>query len=70
MQGDVGFVVEIGGEKATGTASKTDSWDDFKPVNLGSVTIKAPGQLPVHVRSKDPSNWRAINMRAITLVPE
>jgi alpha-L-fucosidase len=67
---DVAFVVEVGGQVAAGVAARTASWDEFVAVNLGSVTVQAPGQLQVRVRPKDPAQWQAINLRAITLVPE
>ena len=68
--GDVSFVVEVGGQTAAGVAAKTADWDDFTVVKLGSVTVDASGQLQVRVRPKDPAQWKPINLRAITLVPE
>jgi alpha-L-fucosidase len=68
--GDVGFVVEVGKQMANGVAAKTGSFDDFAVVKLGSITVDAPGQVQVRVRSKEPTQWQAINLRAITLVPE
>jgi len=68
--GDVSFVLEVGGEAAAGLAPRTGGWDDFVSVNLGSVTVPAPGQLQVRVRPKDPAHWQAVNLRAIALVPE
>ena len=68
--GDVSFVVEVGGQTAAGVAAKTADWDDFAVVKLGSVTVDASGQLQVRVRPKDPAQWKPINLRAITLVPE
>lgn len=69
VHGDVGFVLEIGDQRATGLAVKTGDWGDFVPVSLGSLTVQ-PGPTEVRVRAKDPAKWHGINMRAITLVPE
>ena len=69
MNGEIGFVVEMGGQRAVGTTAKTASWDDFAPVDLGTVSAQ-PGEVEVRVRAKDPANWKAINLRAITLTPE
>jgi alpha-L-fucosidase len=68
--GDIAFVVEVGGQTASGVAPKTAGWDDFVPVNLGSVAVEAPGPLQVRVRAKDPAHWHPINLRAITVAPE
>jgi alpha-L-fucosidase len=68
--GDIPFVVEVGGQVAAGVAARTASWDDFVGVNLGSVTVQAPGQSLVRVRPKDAAHWQPINLRAIALEPE
>jgi alpha-L-fucosidase len=68
--GDVAFVVEVGGQVAAGVAARTRGWDDFVPVNAGSIRVEAPGQAQVRVRPKDPARWHPINLRAIALVPE
>lgn len=70
VHGDIPFVVEIGKQMVTGTATNTGSWDQFTPVELGSVKLEAPGQLQVRVRPRDAATWQAINLRAITLSPE
>jgi alpha-L-fucosidase len=68
--GDIPFVVEVGGQVVAGVAARTAGWDDFVSVNPGGVTVRAPGQLQVRVRPKEAAHWRPINMRAITLEPE
>jgi alpha-L-fucosidase len=68
--GDIPFVVEVGGQTAAGVAARTAGWDDFVAVNLGTVTIPAPGQLRVRVRPQDAAHWQPINLRAIALEPE
>jgi hypothetical protein len=66
----VSFVVAVGSQELSGTATKTGGWDDFVPMDLGTVSVPAPGKLQVRVHSKDPSKWRAINLRALTFTPE
>lgn len=70
MHGDVALAVDVGGQTVVGQAHKTANWDDFAPVNLGSVAVAAAAQAQVRVHSPNPASWHAINMRAITLVPE
>jgi alpha-L-fucosidase len=70
VHGDVPFVIEIAGQMVNGVATNTGSWDQFAAVNLGTVTVEAPGQVQVRVRSQDPARWQAINLRAITLIRE
>jgi alpha-L-fucosidase len=70
VNGDIPFVLEASKQSLSGVARKTGSWDDFTPVNLGSLTVEAPGQLQIRVHSKEPEKWRAINLRAIILLPE
>jgi alpha-L-fucosidase len=70
VHGEVPFVVVVGNEIKPGVAGKTGSWDEFAPVDVGTVSIAAPGQVQVQVKAKEPSSWRAINLRALTLVPE
>jgi alpha-L-fucosidase len=69
LDGPVGFVVELGAAGVTGLAPQTGDWNNFRVVNLGSVTVQS-GQMQVRVRSQDPSKWNPINLRAITLTPE
>ena len=70
LNGDVGIVVEVGNQVLSGVAARTGSWDNFAAVNLGSLNVDAPCQVPVRVRAQEPGRWQAINLRAITLVPE
>ncbi len=70
MHGAVDFVVEVGDQMLSAVASKTESWDDFAAVNVGSVNVAGAGQLEVRVHAKEPAQWQAINLRTITLSPE
>lgn len=70
MHGDIAFVVDIGGQTASGIAVKTTAWDDFKEVDLGTMKVETTGVMQVRVRPKDPAQWRGINLRAFTLSPQ
>jgi len=63
------FVVESGGQSLTGAVPNTGDWARFQPLNLGTLQFQAPGEVVITVRPKDPSTWKAINMRAIVLTP-
>ena len=67
---NVPFVIELGKQMVNGVAAHTGSWDQFAAVNLGTVTVEAPGQVQVRVRPQDPARWQPINLRAITLTRE
>lgn len=70
VHGDAALVLEAGGKMVSGKVPKTSDWDNFVPVDLGTLQIDTPGQLQVRVRPKDAASWHAINLRAITLLPE
>jgi alpha-L-fucosidase len=61
------FVVELAGQKLTGKAPQTESWDDYKTIKLGKVELSA-GQLTVTIHPQDPK-WKAINLHSLTLRP-
>ena len=61
------FVVELAGQKLTGKAPQTESWDDYKTIKLGKVELSA-GQLTVTIHPQDPK-WTAINLHSLTLRP-
>ncbi len=64
------FAVEIGGQKVTGTAPKTETWEAFTNVKLGKIEVGAGGQVTITVRpAGDAKQWKAINLHAITLKP-
>jgi hypothetical protein len=66
---DAGFVVEIAGQKLTGTAPNTGNWDAFQGCTAGRVAIKSAGVQVIQVRASDTARWKAINVRAIRLTP-
>ena len=64
------FVLRIGDQSLTGHAPKTAAWSEFSAVDLGTLEIKSAGKTLIKVQAKDPTNWKAINLRAIILSPE
>ena len=62
-----GFVVEMAGQQVAGVAPNTGGWDKFQTVDLGQIEVKEPGELVVKLRPKDPTSWKAINLRSVDL---
>jgi len=63
------LTVEIAGESVSGDLPNTGDWDKFQPVTLGTIAIKDAGKVAIKVRPKDPAQWHATNLAAITLKP-
>ncbi len=64
------FIVEIGDQKLTGKAPKTETWEVFANVKLGEIEIKEAGKITINVRpAGDPKKWKAINLASVTLQP-
>ncbi len=63
------FIVEIEGSKLSGKAVQTGDWEKFQSCDAGIVAIPKAGLMTIAVRSKDESSWRAINLRAVRLIP-
>ena len=61
------LVVEVAGQKPSGTVLQTANWAEFKPVEVGTVEIKKAGPQGVAVRPKDAASWKAVNLRKVTL---
>ena len=68
-KGDTELVVEIAGKKLVGRATKTASWEEYAPIDFGTVDLPNAGVIEVTVHAKDRKAWKAINLRAITLTP-
>jgi len=64
------FIIQVGDQALDGHAPKTNGWNEFTDVDLGTVVINAAGKTTVTARAKDAGNWKPINLRAITLSPE
>lgn len=62
------FVVEAGGQTLTGKAPKTDSWDAFVNMKLGTLEFQSPGKGAISIRpAGDAKNWKAMNLASVTL---
>ena len=64
------FILQIGEKQLVGHAPKTDGWNNFVEVDLGTVEIKAADRIQVKACSKDAANWKPINLRTIILSPQ
>jgi len=67
--GDAEFIVEIGSEKVSAKAARTEGWDKFLTTELGTVRLSLAGDVTVSVRAKDSESWRAINLNSLRLTP-
>jgi alpha-L-fucosidase len=61
------FAVEICGQTLVGKPVRTETWSDFKPMNLGQIDVAQPGEQELKVRACDAQSWKAINLRAVKL---
>jgi alpha-L-fucosidase len=62
--------LEAAGQTLTGQAPQTKSWEDYKPVSLGKLEIKAAGDQVLRLRPRDAKTWRALNVTTVTLTPQ
>ncbi len=62
-------VVEVGGQTLTVKLPKTDDWAKFQSAPAGTLTVAKPGMQTVKVRAADAATWKALNLRAVQLVP-
>ena len=62
-------VVEVGGQTLTVKLPKTDDWAKFQSAPAGTLTVAKPGVQTVKVRAADAATWKALNLRAVQLVP-
>jgi alpha-L-fucosidase len=69
IAGNAQFVIQVGDQQLTGTASNTSDWGKFKEITVGQLEIKQPGEQVVKIRPKDPRNWRPMNLRFVKLTP-
>ena len=57
------------GQQLAGKATQTGGWGNFRPVDLGQLEIKQPGEQVVKVRPRDANSWKAINLASVTIKP-
>ena len=65
--GPTAFDVSIAGQTLTSKAVGTSAWTDYHTLTLGVVKITKPGSVLVTVKPHDPSAWKGINIRSLTL---
>lgn len=63
------FVVEVAGQKLTGTVKETGSWTNFVTETLGTVTLSA-GRYTLSVRPTKKPGLAVMNLQCIKLVPK
>lgn len=66
LSGASEFVVEVAGQQVSGKAEKSAGWDQFHERTLGQLKVPQGDQV-LSLRPKDPGNWRAMNLRSVTL---
>jgi hypothetical protein len=62
------LAVEVGGQKFSAKVNGTGTWDDYKGLALGSVTLAA-GQGDLVVRPDGPIKGALLDLRGVRLVP-
>ena len=65
--GPTAFEVTIAGQALTSKTVGTSAWTDYHALNLGVIKIATPSSVLVTVRPHDPSAWKGINIRSLTL---
>jgi alpha-L-fucosidase len=61
------FVVDAAGQQLAGKPPRTESWADFRDIELGTLRLTTSEKQLVTVRARDATSWKAINLRLITL---
>ncbi len=61
--------VEIAGQTFTVKLPQTGDWNSFRGCTAGKVEIKQRGVQTLKVRPGDTKKWKAINLRAVRLIP-
>ncbi len=63
------FFVQAGTQRLAGKATATGSWSEFRPLELGTLRIEAPGEVEVSMRPHSPERWKAVNLRVLEITP-
>lgn len=61
------FEVQVSGQTLKGTVAATGGWDKFVKVNLGKVSIVAPGRTKLVVKPTSKPGYAVMNLRAVRL---
>jgi alpha-L-fucosidase len=70
QESGIALVLEADGAPVRAEVTKTASYDEYAPLEFGTLEVKAPGQQIIRIRPADPQAWKAINLRAVMLRPE
>ena len=67
-EGEAGseFTVEVGGQQLAGTVENTGSWDDFKEITPGKITLE-PGDYTLAVKATTMPHGAVMNLQRVTL---
>ena len=65
--GPTAFEVTIAGQALASKTVGTSAWTDYHALNLGVIKIATPSSVLVTVKPHDPSAWKGINIRSLTL---
>ncbi len=68
-QGGSDVEVSVGNQKLTFTVEDTGHFQNFKPHEIGSVTIDKPGRYALQVKPKKKAAAAVMDLRSITLKP-
>jgi alpha-L-fucosidase len=61
------FDLEIAGQKLSGMAPRTGSWETFRTVDLGQIEVSQAGVQTVSMRPHSPETWKPLNLRFLRL---
>jgi alpha-L-fucosidase len=63
------YRVKVAGQTLSGRVSDTGGWQNYRTVDLGEVTVEAPGTYRVEVRPTKMPGLAVMNLRALELTP-
>ncbi len=63
------LVIEAGSNQVELKPAATGSWEKFTDDRAGTIDLPRAGEVVIKARPRDAQSWKAINLRALTLVP-
>ena len=63
------FEITAGDGKITGEVDATASWENFKKLQLGTITVTSAGKVTFTIKPTNVPNGAVMNLRSIRLVP-
>jgi len=64
------FAVQVGERSLELTSQETGAWNQFEPFEAGTLKLDEGGRVSLKVRPVSPSEWKAIGLQTVTLVPK